>query len=403
MVRSSHRHGFVFFRGLPGVMAVVLFALFPSMCQAEALAPFADELAAAIENRGCVTARVSCRYYTALGQILPVEISGVVTFGGFREPFSVMTLRREEMKVDRKVSSTIIVSSKEGHIRMVDTSRKVCYEADVAKLGASLVESRLDAVFLLLMYPEIADGLRSAQGVVSEELVGSRRMKRVVVDSPVSMAMTLDAETLLPVSIERDSEDAHGGDVRLVMTFSGVHLVRRMPPEELFDVNRLFEYPREVYDPKGLFALASAPDFEADMLDGQRFTLSAFRGKPVFVCFRRPGDLIGFSRHLYLDRAGDVVRSRGGVFIDVYPSYSESSAGVGAVYSAADTCRSDVPARLYGVDLKRAPCVVFIRPDGRVGDVLSGYLPGYSEKTLTALVDTWLPPVASDVSGATSN
>lgn len=390
-VRLSRSNRPAFFRGLPGAAVLLLMVLLPSLCRADDLSSFADDLAAAIESRGSVTARVSCRYYTPLGQQLPVEISGVVTFGGYREPYSVMTLRREETLVDRKVAATIVLASKGGLIRMADSGRELFYEEEVAKLGASLIDSRLDGVFLLLMYPEIVEELRASKGIVTEELVGSRRMKRVVVDSPVCMAMTLDAETLLPVSIERDGEDANGGDVRVVLTFSGAHLVKRRPPEELFDVNLLFGYRREIYDPKGLFSLAEVPDFEADMLDGTRFILSDARGKPVFVCFRKPGELIGFSRNLYLDRMGDVVRSRGGVFIDVYPSYSETSSGSGVVFPAAYTCRTDVPARLFGVDLRRTPCVVLVTPGGRVGDVLSGYLPGYAERTLGSVVDAYLP------------
>jgi hypothetical protein len=390
-VRFSRSNRPAFYRGLSGAVLLLFLGFFSLVCQADGLSSFADDFAAAVESRGSVTARVSCRYYTVLGQPLSVEISGVVTFGGYREPYSVMTLRREEMFVDRKVEATMVVASKGALIRMADSGREVFYEEDVAKLGASLIESRLDEVFLLLMYPEIVEELRASKGSVTEDLLGARRVKRVAVDSPVPMLMTLDAETLLPISIERYGDDANGGDLRVVMTFSGAHLVKRRPPEELFEVNRLFDFRREIYDPKGLFALSEAPEFEADMLDGKRFLLSSARGKAVFVCFRKPGELIGFSRNLYLDRMGDVVRARGGVFIDVFPSYSETSAGAGVVYPAAFTCRSDVPARLFGVDLRRTPCIVLVKPDGRVGDVLSGYLPVYSERTLGELVEAWLP------------
>lgn len=361
---------------------------------ADSVASFVYAYERAIVARVSSTARVSCKYYSGNGQVLPKEINGVVTFGGYQNPFSIMTLRREETLVDRSLAETLLLSSRGEQIRMSDGGRCVYYDENVAGMGASMVSSRLDDLFMILMYPEILDRLKMAQGSVTEETYGSvRRIRARIEDVLSSYEMVVDADTYLPFSIERVGSAADGSDIRAVMTFSDIRVTGRLPPDVLFDVNLIFGFKQQRYDPLGMYA--KAPDFVTDMMDGSQFSLAANRGKPVILCFRGAGDSIGFSRDMYLDKAGDMARKRGGIFIDVYPSVSARAIAVEGSYSAVNTCRNDVLARLFRVDLNRAPCVILITPDGRVGDVMIGYVPGFSEHALDELLDAWLPPLSS--------
>jgi hypothetical protein len=360
---------------------------------AESVSSFIDAYEKAIEGRGSLTARVSCKYYTPSGLVLPKEINGIITFGGFAEPFSIMTLHREEQLVDQTEAGTILVSGKSDRIRMADSLRAFYYDENAACMGASLVSARLDDLFLILMYPGLMDNLRTARGSVKEETVGLTRLLRLKIKSSSHFEFVVDADTRAPVKMERMGVDADGSTVRVVMMFAETHAAERRPPDVLFDVNLIFGFPQRKFDPAGLFALGAVPNFDANMLDGRTYSLASSKGKAVVLCFRGAEDTIGFSRDLYLDKAGDMARKRGGVFIDVYPSVSAQFNSVEGAYSAANTCRNDLLARLFSVNLKKTPTIVLITPEGRVGEVMSGYIPGVTERALDTLLNAWLAPV----------
>jgi hypothetical protein len=380
--------------------ALFAFLAFVGTCFAgDDLASFIDAYEKALTARTSVTARISCKFFDGAGKPMAKELDGVVTFGGYQDSFSVMTLRREEELVQGKSVNTILLSSRDGAIRMVDVREGAYYEENAAKMGAGLVARDLDDVFLVVMYPALLDRMRSSKGVVRKDGIGPRHFLRARMDGGRDiLELVVDAETYLPVSIRRMGPDAYGRTVQTELMFAEAHTTGRQPPDALFDVNLVFGFPKKRFDPEGLFALGVAPNFEANTLDGRDFSLAAQKGHVVFLCFRG-GDETDMIRDLYFDRTGDAVRARGGMFIDILPPVSGNSTAVTRVNSPANTCRSDVAANLYHVSGLRMPCLVMVTPEGRLGDAFVGYIPGVTERAMDAFIDSWLP---TEKSGAGS-
>ncbi len=361
--------------------ACAAFLLLAGVCaHGEDVGAFLDAYYAAARDAGCATARVTMRTFFRERQT-GTHFSGLVSWSGGGEPFLCLTARRGIVEAGGE--SLFILACRGDELRMADSSRTAYYQEQLSHMGASLLSSRLDVMLCILMQPQLLENCRNLTGEVREEDVDGRAALRLVVGQPQpSMEVLVDAKTRQLLQMVRIVPDSQGVPVRYVMELSGTRVTKRRPPEELFVVNDLFSYPLHRYDPSGLFSLGMAPSFEAQTLDGGTFRLDEQRGRWVVLCFNPAPSGARLPGGLMIERAADRIREAGAVFVDVHP------ADPGTVYRPQSAIVQPDLFGLYGLGGTGLPCVVVIAPDGRVTDMLSGYIPGLSERAMDRLVET---------------
>ena len=359
----------------------------------EEVSALIDAYEAAVSAPASITARVSCRSYVG-GRLQPAHFSGVVTWSAGKNPFLLMTITREETAPNGKstISNPILVANRDDALCFVDGVNSAYYEERMGRTGAHLVSSRLDVTFLLLRYPQLLEGLRTMQGVVSNEYFGTTSVRRLVVDDRLChLEMVVDAATGLPIRVDRTVIGGENENPRTVLELSDVKVSKATPPEVLFDIDGVFSFPRKRYDPSGLFALPSAPRFDARLLDGTTKPAASMDGRWVFLCFHSECDGIRSLGQTNFERAGDLVRSRGGVFLDAYPTSVLEASGASCVYRADSAVRAADLADIFGITKTGLPAVVVIDPAGKVRAMLVGYIPSVSEREMEAVVNECLP------------
>ena len=372
----------------------VIFMTHVSVLNGEDVASFLDDYSKAIAEGVSISANISCKTYVDNLKV-PVHSSGIVSWNGGSKPFMILTILRKDDTSGPSSGVLYRVTCRGDRIFMTDGMVGLYYDEALASTGTSLMAARLDKSFLVLMFPHFLDDYLDGKGRILRDEVGMTKARSLYVDKEFShLELVLDAVTNLPLKIDQTVYDADGRAQRTVLELSNIHVSNVDPPEVLFDVNRLFQYPQKRYDPLGLFSIPKAPEFEVDMLDGTPFSLSKQLGKWVFISFHSKTEAVTARSRLYLDRAGDIIRQRGGVFIDVYPSAADDDGVLKSVYSLANSCRSDVIARMYGMKSSKMPCVILVAPDGSVSDMLEGYIPGLSERAIEKLMNECLPPPA---------
>jgi hypothetical protein len=317
----------------------------------------------------------------------------VTTWSSGQNPFLFMTLRRIDDSPDGGGTSTVVVAARGDELRMVDCARKTYYNERISRSGANLIATRMDVTFVLLMYPQTMDLFRNQPGIVREEKLNGVKVRRLIVgDESCHLELVVDAATYMPIRFEHAARDRVGVIIRNVIELSDYRIASNPPPSSMFEINDIFAYPQKRFDPVGLYALPQAPTFEADMLDGKHFDMGKNAGKWIFVCFRATSARFCGVACMYLDRAGDIINKRGGVFVNVYPNVSDNASfDRNVVYSLSSSFRSDMVTRVYGISATCMPCLIVIDPSGRVSEMMIGYIPGVSERSLDELIDKNLP------------
>lgn len=379
-------------------ITVPLFALVSLLSTANAMAgesvdAFIDACQAALSAPASITAKVSCRTYAG-DQLLPTRFTGVVTWSSGRNPFLLMTMVREDASPDGGaiVSRPILVAGRDDYVSVADGVNKVYYEERMGRTGAHLISSRLDVTFLVLRFPHLLDAFRSRPGVVGDEIFNRVKARRMVVDDrSCHLELVVDAATGLPLRIDRTAIDPSGRSPRTVLELSEYRVSSLPPPDALFNVNELFSFPRKRYDPTGLFSAGAAPYFTASMLDGSRMQSPDYAGRWVFICFHSECDSIRALGVTNFERAGDLVRSRGGEFIDAYPSSVLESSGASCVYRPKSAVNAESLFAKFDIVKVGLPTVVVIGPDGAVREMLIGYIPALSEREIEGLINECLP------------
>jgi len=378
-------------RSLSLALAVAALAAFPALTRAaDAVDGFIDSLQRTLTRPAALTARVSCRTYAG-GLLLPRRLSGVVTFCDGASAFLLATIAVEDAGRDgTSVTHSVLVAESGDSIAVADGVSGCFYTERTARTGAHLLSSRLDVVFLLLRYPQLLDSFRGATGTVADEVYGSVPARRMVVDDGARhLEIVVDAVTGFPLRIDRARMDPNRPGTRTVLELSEYKVSGSRPPEPLFDVNALFGFPARRYDPTGLFSSGDLSELTLRMLNGTETKFSDFAGKWVFLCFHSENGLIRGQGETFTEKAGDLVRSRGGGFIDVYAGDLASTI---KAYKPAFAARAgNLPSRL-GLDKAGLPSILVIGPAGSVREELVGYIPSVTEKELDGVIATVLPP-----------
>jgi len=331
---------------------------------------------------------VMCRTYTD-DELQSMHFSGVATWGGGKSPFMFLTLNRQDGPAE--TSETFLVVVRDDMIHIVDCSRGGYYVENLANRGASLLSAKLNIVFILFSEPQILDLFKSMPATVMKSASPSGDALRLAADDNLChLDLTVDASTYMPLRVERTVKNRDGSLVRTVLEISNITISKAKLPDTVFDINGAFGFPVSRFDPTGLVAQKAAPAFEISTLDGGKFTLAEHRGKWVFLCFRASSDRLRGESESCFDRAGDLVRGRGGFFIDVI-STDYRNLDQNGVESLSNTCRSDVLARIYSVRRVGFPCIVAISPEGVVNDVFIGYIPTVTERALGEYIERILP------------
>jgi hypothetical protein len=377
-------------RSLSLVLAAAFLAALPAQTRAEgAVDDFIDSLQRTLTRPEALTARASCRTYAG-GVLLPRRLSGIVTFCDESSPFFLATMSVEDAERDGTLSShSVLVAESGDSIAVADGVSGFFYKERTARTGAHLLSSRLDVVFLLLRYPQLFDSFRGASGTVADEVYGSVPARRLVVDGGMRhLEVVVDAVTGFPLRIDRTRIDPDRPGTRTVLELSEYKVSSSRPPESLFDVNALFGFPERRYDPTGLFTSGDLSGVTLRMLDGSEQELSGLAGKWVFLCFHSEDGLIRGQGETFTEKAGDLVRSRGGVFIDVYAGGGTTP--VKAYKPAFAAKAGNLPSRL-GLDRAGLPSILVIGPDGSVREQIVGYIPSVTEKELDGVIASVLP------------
>ncbi len=376
------------------VLSAALLAALPVPTRAaDTVDGFIDSLQRTLTRSSSLTARASCRTYAG-GVLLPRRMTGIVTICDGASPFFLATMSVEDAgREGSPVTHSVLVAEMDDAVAVADGATGCFYRERMARTGAHLLSARLDVVFLFLRYPQLFDSFRGASGTVADEVYGSVPARRMVADDGTRhLEVVVDAVTGFPLRIDRTRIDPDRPGTRTVLELSEYRVSSSRPPEPLFDVNALFGYPERRYDPTGLFSSGDLSEVVLRMLDGSETKLSDLAGKWVFLCFHSEDSEIRRQGETFTEKAGDLVRCRGGVFLDVYAG-GTSSAGV---YKPAFAARAgDLPARL-GLDRTGLPSILVIGPDGSVREELVGYLPSVTEKELDAVIANALPAVPAE-------
>ncbi len=359
----------------------------PALCQgAEEPVPFMDDYRAAISAHASITQRVSIRSYVD-GKSLPNRMIGIVTWGAGAEPYICATLQRDDSsRPNDPQTSSVSIASIGDHIRLADSALGAYYEERLSGTGASLLATRADISLCALMYPSIFESFDNGSGSVKEELLNNVPVIRASMNDGVySVNLVVDAESLLPLSIERIVKGEQGQQIHHVCEFAPARTSTHRPPEEIFDVNSVYGYPRLRHEPSGLLAMDKAPPFNVTMMDESTKSLEELQGKWVIIFFHSESDRLKPASAMYVERAADLAREKGAVFMDVY-SQSGSALGPTRAYAPEWTCMSDTLMKDYAVERTGLPSVVLISPEGKAVDILIGYIPGLGERALESLV-----------------
>ncbi|MFA5256594.1 MAG: redoxin domain-containing protein [Opitutales bacterium] len=372
------------------VLMVVLSAV-TSMDGADEVSAFLDAYSKAVVAHVSITQRVACRIYVGT-EVLPVRITGLCTWGAGTSPFLYLTAQKQADELSGQTRSTFAVACREDELRLVDGQSGVYYEEKLSHTGTNLLASRLDIAFAILMYPAILDSYRSSPGTVSDVQEDGIAARKLVADDGICrLELVVEASSFLPLRIERTLLNPGGQGIRYVCELSVPKVSAYLPPDEMFQIDRTFGYPRKRYDPVGLFSIPDAPTFSVKMLDGSTFSLADQKGKWVLLSFHSESERIRPAPAIYVERAGDKARAAGAVFIDVYPQQTGEAPVKADAYHPANTCVSEVLMRMYGVNSSGLPCIIIISPQGRVTDMLVGYIPGLTERAIEQMLKS-LPP-----------
>jgi len=361
----------------------------------EEASAFLNAYSKAVSSNISITQRVSCHIYVGK-EALPVRITGLCTWSGGASPFLYLTAQREEDDLEGQTNSTFAVACRGDELRLVDGASGVYYEEKLSHTGANLLASRLDIAFVILMYPAILDSYANGQCVVSDVVEGGAAARMLVADDGVChLELVVDAATSLPLRIDRTLLNPGGQGIRYVCELSAPKVSTFLPPEEMFRIDSIFGYARKRYDPVGLFSIPEVPSFSVKMLDGSTFSLADQKGRWVLLSFHSESDRMRPAAAMYVERAGDIARAAGAAFIDVYPSMSGEDSGKMDAYHPSETCVSEVLMRMYGVNRSGLPCIILITPQGRVTDMLIGYVPGLTERAIEQMLKS-LPQKAEE-------